>query len=223
MDKAVKVWDPFVRIFHWTLVVSFFIAYFTEGERWLGVHVNAGYVVLLLVLMRIIWGFVGSKHARFSDFTYSPMNSVHYAVDVLKGSAPRHLGHNPAGALMIFVLLFMLLATTISGLVVYGSDQHSGPFKYFFPKVEATAGSEAQGKEAVARDGDEARANNAAGKEEDEDEKFLEELHDSLADLTVFLVVIHVLGVIVESRLHKENLVRAMITGRKRASDRPSA
>ncbi|MFO1436373.1 MAG: cytochrome b/b6 domain-containing protein [Gammaproteobacteria bacterium] len=219
MDKVVKVWDPFVRVFHWVLVVAFFTAFFTEGEQWLGVHVNAGYIVLALVLMRIVWGFVGSRYARFSDFAYSPVSSVEYAMKVLKRSAPRYIGHNPAGALMIFVLLFMLLATTISGLLVYGEDQHAGPMKSFFAaESSAKTATESIGAEATERDEDEANENKSAGKG-DEEEEFLEELHDSLADITLFLVAIHVLGVIIESLVHKENLARAMVTGRKRADE----
>ena len=68
-DTKVKVWDPLVRVFHWSLVSAFFIAYFTE-EDFLSLHVWAGYTVLSLIFLRVLWGFVGTQYARFSDFVH---------------------------------------------------------------------------------------------------------------------------------------------------------
>ena len=251
MVRQVKVWDPLVRIFHWSLVIGFFVAYFTEGEELLGTHVWAGYAVLGLVILRILWGFIGSQHARFSDFLYAPDVALKYAFDAVCGKAKRYIGHNPAGGLMIILLLLMLLATTVSGLAVYGADQHAGPFKGFFAgtdegrqddvkreddeegeagEVDEEKGEREEGDTAVAMRADgeneaaEAREQSGAGAggeagEEDATEEFLEELHEILANLTVVLIVLHVLGVIVESRVHKENLVLAMFTGRKRSEE----
>jgi cytochrome b len=127
----VYVWDPLIRLFHWTLVVAFFIAYFTEDDL-LTVHVWAGYVVGGLVMARVIWGFVGPKHARFSDFVYTPGEIFRYVRDLILFHAERHLGHSPGGGAMIVVLLLLLTATVVTGLVVYGGDQQAGPLAGLF-------------------------------------------------------------------------------------------
>ncbi len=188
-ENTVYVWDKFVRVFHWSLVIAFFTAYFLDEEEVLGIHVNAGYVVLALVVMRIIWGFIGTHYARFSDFVYSPARIAAFLRGILRGRPERFLGHNPAGGLMILLLLASLLATTITGVALYGADQHAGPLAAMFTGVS----------------------------EHDPVEHALEEIHEFFANFTVFLVVIHILGVFVEGRLHGENLVKAMFTGYKRA------
>lgn len=184
MNQLVKVWDLPVRVFHWLLVVGFTIAYLTEDDL-LPVHVWAGYSVFGLLLFRIIWGFVGNRHARFSNFLCSPSTSLNYLRAVLTGQAKRYLGHNPAGAAMIVLLLSALLLTSLTGFAVYGADQAAGPL--------AAIGSE--------------------------HEKFWEEFHELCANFTVLLVAIHIAGVVCESVLHKESLVKAMITGNKSLSD----
>lgn len=185
----VKVWDPAVRIFHWTLVAAFFTAYFLEDEEVMDIHAISGYTVLGLVAFRILWGFIGTRHARFSDFLTAPGTAIAYAIDALRGTAKRFIGHNPAGGAMVVLLVIMLLLLTISGVALYGADQHAGPMAGLF----------------------------AGTGEGGELEEMLEEIHEVLANLTVLLVAIHVLGVGVESRLQNENLVLSMFTGRKRA------
>ncbi len=124
--KLVKVWDLPVRVFHWLLVVSFFVAYFTEDEL-LTIHVWAGYLVLGLLIFRLVWGFVGNDYARFSSFLCSPAKSYAYVKDAIALKSKRYLGHNPAGAAMIVLLISSLFMTVISGLVVYAADQNLGP------------------------------------------------------------------------------------------------
>ncbi len=133
VSAEVRVWDPFVRIFHWTVVAAFTIAYLTEDDL-LTVHVWAGYVVGVLVVARIVWGFVGSPHARFSDFLYAPATAFSYVRDLLRFRGARYLGHSPGGGTMVIVLLVFLAATVITGLVVYGGDQQAGPLAGMFTK-----------------------------------------------------------------------------------------
>ncbi|MDD5322740.1 MAG: cytochrome b/b6 domain-containing protein [Methylococcales bacterium] len=124
--ELIKVWDLPLRIFHWLLVAGFFVAYLTEDEL-LTIHVWAGYLVSGLLLFRLIWGFIGNEHARFSNFLCSPVKSVVYVKDVIALKSKRYIGHNPAGALMIMLLLISLLMTSITGFIVYGADQGAGP------------------------------------------------------------------------------------------------
>lgn len=132
-SSRVYVWDPFVRLFHWALVVAFTVAYLTEDD-FLKVHVWAGYVVGGLVVARIVWGFVGPAHARFADFIYSPAETLRYVRDLLLLRAERHLGHSPGGGAMVLLLLVLLAATVTTGLVVYGGEQQAGPLAGLFTK-----------------------------------------------------------------------------------------
>jgi len=132
-SSRVYVWDPFVRLFHWAMVVAFTVAYLTEDD-FLKVHVWAGYVVGGLVVARIVWGFVGPAHARFADFIYSPAETLRYVRDLLLLRAERHLGHSPGGGAMVLLLLVLLAATVTTGLVVYGGEQQAGPLAGLFTK-----------------------------------------------------------------------------------------
>lgn len=180
-EDLIKVWDLPLRIFHWLLVIAFFIAYFTEDEL-LTVHVWAGYLVGGLLVFRLLWGFVGGQYARFANFLCSPMQSAAYIKDLIKLQAKRYIGHNPAGAAMIVLLLLSLLMTVITGLAVYGADQAAGPLAFIGNSHE----------------------------------DFWEEIHEFFANFTLLLVIVHVIGVVVESIIHRENLAKAMFNGNKK-------
>lgn len=168
---TIKVWDPFVRVFHWSLATLFLVAYLT-GDEIERVHIVAGYTIAGLVGLRIVWGFVGPAHARFSNFVRSPRDVLAYLRDVALLRAPRYIGHNPAGGAMIIALIVMLIGTSTTGYMLT-TDAFWGV-------------------------------------------KWAGEVHEVFANLTVALIVFHVLGVLVASFEHRENLVKAMITGRKR-------
>ena len=186
--NTVRIWDPFVRIFHWVLVGAFVVAYISEDD-YLDIHTTAGYTVLTLVALRLVWGFVGSRHARFADFVRPPGEALSYVKDTFLGRARRYLGHNPAGGLMIIAMLASLLVTTFTGVALLGADEHAGPLAGLMTGV-------------------------SHGFEEG-----LEEVHEFFANFTVALVLGHLLGVLVESLFHRENLVRAMFTGNKPLRD----
>ena len=138
LTPPVYVWDPFVRLFHWTLVVGFTVAYLTEDDL-LNVHVWAGYLVGALIVARVIWGFVGPARARFSDFIYPPDTTFRYVRNLVLFRAERHLGHSPGGGAMVILLLVFLTATVVTGLVVYGGEQQAGPLAGMFTKDTAEA------------------------------------------------------------------------------------
>lgn len=114
MDQMIKVWDPFVRFFHWSLVVSFAIAWLTADE-WDRVHELAGYTIGGLVAFRIVWGLAGPKYARFAQFMRTPAAVKEYMTDMLKGRERRYIGHNPAGGAMVVCLLLALGGTALTG------------------------------------------------------------------------------------------------------------
>ena len=149
--RVIKVWDPFVRIFHWSLVIAFFVAYFTEPEdSGLALHVWAGYFVGGLIVLRVVWGFMGTQHARFSDFAFGPFRALSYFGDLARGRSKRHLGHSPAGAWMVYLLLLTLAATVLSGMIVLATEKHQGPLAPFFASTATTIAIE-RGGEGAAR------------------------------------------------------------------------
>jgi cytochrome b len=199
------VWDPLVRFGHWALVAAFAVAYLSAEEEAGGpdpLHVWGGYVVGAIVVLRVVWGFVGSRHARFSDFVRSPIVALGYFIDLLYGRARRYVGHSPAGGAMVIALLVCLAATVVTGLIAYG-EQGKGPLAAVMASDANANGNEA-GHRALAKTGGE------------QTESAIGELHGLLANITLALVVAHIFGVAVTSVVHKENLVLAMITGRKR-------
>jgi len=188
--NEIKVWDPLVRIFHWSLVVTFFIAYLS-GDEWESLHVTAGYIVAGLVAFRLVWGFIGTRHARFTDFVFSPATVITYLKELAARRARRYLGHNPAGGWMVVALLVSLALTTLTGMMAHGT------FTLALNVVSP------------------AMAHDDEGEEGEEGGELFEEVHEFFANFTLLLVAVHVAGVLVSSLLHRENLVRAMITGRK--------
>lgn len=205
-DTEVRIWDPLVRIFHWTLVVAFSVAYFTEDDL-MTIHTWVGYVICGLIVFRLVWGFIGPRYARFSDFVHPPREVLHHVRDTLSLRAPRHLGHNPAGGMMIVIMLIVLSLTCVSGLLVYGGGEHkAGPLA---PLLTLDAGFIPA---ALADDGD----SHGRGGDEAVWVEALEDIHEWLANFMIILVVIHVSGVLLESLIFRENLIRAMITGTKR-------
>jgi cytochrome b len=164
------VWDAPVRVFHWLLVLTFSVAWLTsESERWQLVHIMAGYTMAGLVAFRILWGLVGTQHARFSDFVRGPRAVARYLKSLVNRNPEHHAGHNPAGALAILALLALAVLTVGTGWASY----------------------------------------NEIGGE------LFEEVHEALASTMLAIVVVHVLAVLASSVLHGENLVGAMVHGRK--------
>lgn len=202
----VQVWDPLVRLFHWSLVVAFFVAYFITEDELITLHVWAGYVVCALLLFRIFWGFAGPQHARFADFVYPPGVIARYVVGLVRGSTKRYLGHNPAGGAMVLMLLVCLAGISVTGLAVYALEEKAGPLAPLMGGVVPAAFA----------DNDEAGVEAGENGEGDALEDAMEEAHELLANLTVVLVILHIAGVLLSGRIHRENLVKAMFTGRKR-------
>jgi cytochrome b len=128
--KTRRVWDPFVRIFHWSLVISFAIAWFSSSSRD-EFHQWIGFIAAGLITFRLIWGFVGTPYARFGQFIRSPINVLNYLSAIIKGSETRYIGHNPAGGMMVLALLAGVAATALTGWLMttdtyYGDETMQG-------------------------------------------------------------------------------------------------
>lgn len=168
--RRTLVWDAPVRVFHWLMVLTFAGAYLTaESERWRLVHVTLGYTMAGLVAFRLLWGLVGTRHARFANFVRGPRAVRRYLASIVRGRPEHHAGHNPAGAVAIVALLASAALLTFSGWATYG---------------------ELGGH-------------------------WLEETHEAIATVMLALIGVHVAGVAVSSFVHRENLVAAMVNGRK--------
>ncbi|OGT01598.1 MAG: hypothetical protein A2143_06395 [Gallionellales bacterium RBG_16_57_15] len=170
MSTRILVWDVPTRMFHWLLVLSFTVAFLTaESERNRDIHVVFGYILLGLLAFRLLWGFIGTRYARFGSFLFGPGEVVAYVKSLVKRKPAHYVGHNPAGSVAIWLLLALGFASGVSGVMVY---QEMG--------------------------GD-----------------ALEELHDAVSYVMLAVVAMHIVGVLAGSVMHRENLVRSMITGYK--------
>ena len=203
-QNTIKVWDPLIRIFHWSLVVFFAIAFLT-GEEEDSLHVYAGYVVIGLVLFRILWGFIGPEHARFKDFVFGPGKVIQYLKGLASGSPQRYIGHNPAGGYMVVLMLATLLVVTFTGLKAYAAEGH-GPLA---ANAEISVISFAKAEK------EDGKENGAGERGKNKGNEYWEEIHEAVSNFMLGLIVLHILGVVIYSRLHKENLMKAMITGEK--------
>lgn len=169
----VRVWDWLVRLFHWT-VAGGVIANLTFLRHAEEPHRYVGYAVLAALLVRIVWGFVARGHARFASFVPGPRGLTAYLGAMLARREPRYIGHNPAGAAMILLLMALLATIGATGWMM-GLDRFWGV-------------------------------------------GWVETLHEVAANMLIGAVILHVIGAIVESIRHRENLPLAMITGYKRAA-----
>ena len=141
MNDERRVWDLPVRVFHWSLVLAVAGAWCTNqlGVAYFAYHVWCGYAVLVLVAFRLLWGFVGTRHARFAQFLRGPRATLRYAAQLVQGSAPHVAGHNPLGAWMIMGLLAALLAQALLGL--FGNDEifNFGPLYGYVSNARSVA------------------------------------------------------------------------------------
>ena len=170
--EMVMVWDWLVRVLHWGTAALFVVAFLSED--FIGLHKLAGYTILGFVTARIVWGFIGSTHARFSDFMRPPADAIRYLRGLRDGTAPRSLGHNAAGGWMTVALLAGLIACGVTGWLL--TRQPGEPAAW------------------------------------------LKDIHEIAANATLTLVLVHLAGVAASSLRHGENLIKAMITGRKPAT-----
>ena len=182
---SVVVWDKGVRTFHWFLVMGFIGAYLSAEFNTIDLHEIIGYGITLLILFRVVWGFVGSPYARFTSFFFPLRVTVDYIHSLRSGSPIHYLGHNPLAAMMVFTLLFSLAVLTVTGLITLAGIEFEGPLLSLAENLP------------------------------DSQIYLIQEIHEILANCMLVLIFLHISGAIVASIQHKENLILSMITGRK--------
>lgn len=227
-------WDLLVRVGHWLLAVAFVTAWIA-GDDYQQVHVYAGYTIAVVLLVRFVWGLIGPRNARFTQFIHGPAAVVRYLRSLLRGEPEAHSGHNPAGGWMVVALLVALTLQVSSGMALYAMEEGKGPLAGWLAAetVAAPAASMrlAADSARATDDDDEQRGDDdeygrASGDREESGhegghgeesafEEAVEEVHEFGADLLLVLVALHIIGVVVSSMLHRENFVRGMITGRR--------
>jgi len=197
-------WDPLVRLTHWGVASAVLINGVIVEDGSL-IHVWVGYGMLALVVLRLIWGMVGSEEARFSSFPFSPKAAIAHIAEIRSERSTQLRSHNPLGALMVYALWAILLVVAVSGIGMAGS-----PFSY------------------EGRDQDKAVPGVELGVYDDDDyddehdddeggEELLEEVHELAANLLFLFAALHIGGVIFESRRTGTNLVWPMVTGKSRS------
>ncbi|OKH89600.1 cytochrome b/b6 domain-containing protein [Thalassospira sp. TSL5-1] len=123
MNETIRVWDPLVRIFHWSLATCFAVAWIS-AENWDSLHEKTGYVALALVVFRLLWGLIGPRYARFTQFVRPPRDVLAYLRAIVTGHEKRYVGHNPAGGAMILLLLGLMAATGATGWLYSTPSYH---------------------------------------------------------------------------------------------------
>ena len=189
-------WDPIVRITHWSVATAIVInGLIDEGGSTL--HIWIGYGALAMLVLRLLWGFIGPAEARFSSFPFSLSAAIDHLTNVFSGHHKTHRSHNPAGSVMVYALWGMLTLTAATGMIL-----ETEPFP-----VEHRQHAMAQ-------------VDSHEDGEENELEEIVEETHEIAANLLLILAALHVAGVAVESRLSGRNLVRGMIRGQPTSRSR---
>ncbi len=170
MSQKILVWDTPTRVFHWVQALCFLGAYLTsDSEKTRDIHVALGYILFGLIVFRLLWGFMGTRYAKFSSFLFKPSQIISYMMSLFKGKAEHFVGHNPVGSVAIWLLLSLGLILGVTGVMLLQDDAAD----------------------------------------------IVVDIHGYATNAMLAVVAVHLIGVFMSSFLHKENLVRAMITGFK--------
>ncbi|WP_349362598.1 MAG: cytochrome b/b6 domain-containing protein [Roseitalea porphyridii] len=189
-SAGVRVWDPLVRLTHWGIALAVLVngILLRDGDI---VHIWIGYGALALLLLRLFWGFIGTESARFSAFPPNLRGALAHLRSMTAGRHSRYRSHNPLGALMVYALWATLLVVATTGVLMQSDPFPQETHQERYEHVEHERGGESEAGEAI------------------------EEVHEAAANLLLLLAALHVIGAFAESRLSGQNLIAAMITGRR--------
>ncbi len=212
--KQIVVWDWFVRVFHWSLLLLFFVAYLTGDDKG-PLHRYVGYALLLLVIARICWGFLGTKHALFSDFICSPAKALNYLKELVSRKPKHYIGHNPAAAWMILLLLTSSIITCLTGHAAHTVKKGMNSLGSSNTISIAGTAFADDDKNERHKGKHKGRERHNDGKNADENDSVWSDIHEISAQFMLILICLHIAGVAVSSKVHNENLVKGIITGKK--------
>lgn len=198
-----SLWDPVVRLTHWGIAVAVLgNAVLNEGGS--VTHVSLGWLAMALLVMRLVWGVLGPKEARFSAFPPNPVAGLRHMGQLLRGRVDHYPSHNPAGALMVYAFWAALSVVILTGLYMTGG---ATPMQVADDNAAVASGDWS----ALIKDND--------GESSDEDKGLrhtLQEVHEVSANLLLVLAALHIAGVFLESRAMRRNLVTPMLLGARR-------
>ena len=202
-------WDPVVRITHWSIAVAVLANEFLVKPGGTA-HVWIGWGVMAVLALRLLWGLVGPREARFSAFPPDPRGVLSHLADLVRGRATEHPSHNPAGAAMAYALWVSLGLMIATGLVMTDGKTPV--------RIAQDRAAVADGDWSVLLQEDAAPGDKAAGTTGAEDAEgaagIAEEVHVLVSNLILVLALLHVAGVVLESRALGRNILRPMIGGR---------
>ena len=191
-------WDPVVRLSHW-LIAAAVIINGLLSEPGGAVHIWIGWIAMAVLVIRLVWGFIGPKEARFTAFLPDPRAAVSHLFSLLRGKPKEYPSHNPAGAIMVYALWACLAAVIATGLILTDA-------KTPIAIAKERAAVEQGDWSVLAEDGEGEESSEGSG-------EIVKEIHETAANLMLILALIHVAGVAAESYALKRNLVRPMIKG----------
>ncbi len=202
IETRPRKWDPLVRLTHWTIVGAVLVNGLISEEG-SPLHVWVGYGLAAVLALRLLWGFIGPREARFSAFPPSPARAAAHVRDISAGRLTQHLSHNPLGALMAYAIWATLAVIIASGIAMAGIPKSDGVNAEQRSAVEAHVSDHGQDE---------------AGDESDEhegEEGLLGEVHEAAVNLLYVLILLHLAGVVFESRRSGRHIVVAMLPGRR--------
>lgn len=207
--KPTKRWDPIVKLTHWGVAAAVITnALLTEeGSGW---HIWVGYTLAALLLLRWLWGIVGTPNARFSAFPPNPFRAIQYLTNARNGQVEHHASHNPLGTLMVYALWACLGVIIFSGIAMSGPPPANPNIGEVSERYEKPASYRAIGGESEEAE-DEGEEEDESGERGEGGEETMEEVHEVAVNLLYLLIALHLLGVLFETMRHGRGTINAMI------------
>lgn len=216
MTEPARNWDPVVKLTHWSIVLAV-LANAVITEEGSGPHIWVGYALAAILGLRLLWGLIGPAEARFSAFPPSPARALAHIREIREGRSATHRSHNPLGALMVYAIwgcLLVIIGTGIAMASARGPEDAREARQGLAGQAQLVDRDEAQSRERD-DDGDEQEAREHRGEGGEHEEGPLVEIHEVAANLLYVLILLHLAGVVFETRRSGRQIVVAMLPGHR--------